>query len=207
MRESALVEPKLPIRDGGNRRTLRAAHRACTHAAIVREIPEWRDGQFRRCLRTLVLRERTNHEIAILHAPHQGWLRKDKPIQLRGLVLGIFIEHLPPLRRCPPHDHAIAFREDAFGQYLGVRASTQGTHQGFHKRHSERLCGTKRRWGVLLNGYVVAGDKALLTVSIDQKSFTQLEAMILPDRDVYLHGCPPTFPTLATLLPIGRVHG
>ncbi len=54
--------------------------------------------------------------------------------------------------------------------------------------------GPERGRRVLAGSHVVAGDETALPVAIDQQSFMQLEAMVLPDRQVRLHDNSPEFP-------------
>jgi hypothetical protein len=44
---------------------------------------------------------------------------------------------------------------------------------------------------VLVDRHIVAGDETALPVAVDQKRLTQLEAMVLPDRHMHLHGVSP----------------
>jgi hypothetical protein len=78
------------------------------------------------------------------------------------------------------------------GKHFGLNAAAEGAHQRLDECHSERLRRTESGRRVLAGGHVVAGDEAALPVAVDQKRLTQLEAMVLPDRYMYLHGVSPT---------------
>ena len=130
----------------------------------------------------LVLGERPDEEFAIRYFPHQSRLGEDAPAQLHSLTFGALIEHLAPSGRSPPDNHAVRFGQNVGRQYLGLNAATEGAHQKLDECHRERLRRAEGGRRVVAGGHVVAGDETALPVAIDQQSFMQLEAMVLPYR-------------------------
>ena len=166
--ESALVEATLPFRNRGCPCTVWTAHRSSTNTAVVRQVPERRHRECRRCRRPPVLGKSSNLEISVLYTPYQSRLRKCSAIQARGLLLGVLIEHLPAAHRGPPDDHAVALGEYIFRENFGGGWARERTHQRLEKSKRKRLGRFECWWGVFVECYLVPGDKAALTVSIDQ---------------------------------------
>src|SRR5665213_674336 len=202
--KGAFVKAALPSRDRRHRRTLRPSHRAGAYLPTVRQVPERSNRQLGLPFWPLVLGQRSNREFAVRDAPHQRGLGKRAPVQRSRFAFGVLEEHLATLTAGPPHDHLIAFGENVLRQYLGRRASAQRPDQRFEEGRCEGLRGTKRRRCLFLSCNLMPRDKAFLPVSIDEQRLTQLEAMVLPDRDVYLHG---VSPTPATLRRVGTTPG
>ena len=61
-----------------------------------------------------------------------------------------------------------------------------------------RLRRTQRRLCILVRYYSMMSYETRSAISIDKECLTQLEAMALPDRDVYLHAVPPIHFMLTT---------
>jgi len=68
----------------------------------------------------------------------------------------------------------------------------QRTYQRLHKSNRKRLRRPERRWRFVAARDLMPRDEALLAVTINEQRLTQREAMVLPDRDVNLHGVSPT---------------
>src|SRR5579863_4279830 len=191
MCEGALIEAPFPVRDRGYSCAVWAAHRAGADATVFREVPKRSDRQRRPRGRTFVLSERTYLQVAVIDSPDQRRLRKRAAIQSHGLLLRVVIEHLAAAHRRPPRNHAIAFGKHVFRKDLGRGTAHKRAHQRLKKSESKGLGWFECGWRALVKRHLMPGQETPLTVSVDQQRLTQLEAMVLPDRDLYLHGVSP----------------
>ncbi len=191
VRKGALVEAALPGRD---RATDALSGRRMVPVQTRPSSERFQKGataSFVEPSGRLFSRKRPNVEFAIRDPPDQRRLRKDAAVQLRSLAFGVLIEHLAASRRSPPDDHAVRLGKNVRRQDFGLHAAAEGTHQRLDECHSERLRRTESGRRILVGGHVVPGDEAALAVAVDQQRLMQLEAMVLPDRHMHLHGVSP----------------
>src|SRR5271165_3147771 len=130
VREGAFVEAAFPVGDRGYCCTLRMAHRAGAQAAVVRDVPEGSDSQFRLRGRPFVFDERPNLEVAAVDAPHQRGLREDTAIEFGALQFKVLVKHLPAAGRGPPCKQAIAFGQNMLRQHFGRGSAVKRVRQG-----------------------------------------------------------------------------
>ena len=82
VREGALVEAALSLRDRTDRGIVRTAHRPGADSTIVERFQKRGYREHRGRIRPLVLGQSANLEVAVLNAPHQRGCEKVWPLSL-----------------------------------------------------------------------------------------------------------------------------